>query len=90
MLKYRLIFGILMLAGFIGLLVLDGYLDGSLTEGMANNGIQGSILAVIVMLLAVPAITRTVGSARVAGRHRSCRGGYPPVPDRARPGCSQA
>lgn len=55
MLKYRLLFGTLMMVGFTGLLVLDGYLDGSLTEAMVDKNIQGSILAAIVMLLAIPA-----------------------------------
>lgn len=55
MLKYRLIFGTIMVAAFVGLLVLDGYLDGSLTEKMPDKNVQGSILAVIVMLLAIPA-----------------------------------
>jgi len=55
MLKYRLLFGTIMMAGFTGLLLLDGYLDGSLTEAMANKSVQGSILAVMVMLLAIPA-----------------------------------
>jgi phosphatidate cytidylyltransferase len=55
MLKYRLIFGTLMMAGFTGLLLLDGYLDGSLTEAMTDKDIQGSIIAVMVMLLVIPA-----------------------------------
>lgn len=55
MLKYRLLFGTIMMAGFTGLLLLDGYLDGSLTEAMVDKSVQGSILAVIIMLLAVPA-----------------------------------
>ncbi|MBW8017853.1 MAG: hypothetical protein FVQ82_16915 [Planctomycetes bacterium] len=55
MLKHRLIFGTLMMAGFTGLLLLDGYLDGSLTAKMVDKDIQGSILAVIVMLLVIPA-----------------------------------
>jgi len=43
------------MAGFTGLLLLDGYLDGSLTAAMDDKGIQGSIIAVMVMLLAIPA-----------------------------------
>jgi len=55
MLKYRLLFGTIMVAGFVGLLVFDGYLDGSLTALMEDKNIQGSILAAIVMLLVIPA-----------------------------------
>jgi phosphatidate cytidylyltransferase len=58
MLKYRLLFGTIMMVGFTGLLLLDGYLDGSLTDAMAGTGIlsvQGSILAAIIMLLVIPA-----------------------------------
>ena len=43
------------MVGFTGLLLLDGYIDGSLTEAMTNKGVQGSILAAIVMLLVIPA-----------------------------------
>lgn len=55
MLKYRLFFGTIMMVGFVGLLLLDGYLDGSLTESMLDKKVQGSIIAVMVMLLAIPA-----------------------------------
>ena len=55
MLKYRLLFGTIMMVGFVGLLLLDGYLDGSLTAAMVDKSVQGSIIAVMVMLLAIPA-----------------------------------
>jgi phosphatidate cytidylyltransferase len=55
MLKYRLLFGTIMMTGFVGLLLLDGYLDGSLTEAMLDKSVQGSIIAVMVMLLVIPA-----------------------------------
>jgi len=55
MLKYRLLFGTLIMTGFVGLLLFDGYLDGSLTSDMVDKNVQGSILAVMVMLLAIPA-----------------------------------
>ncbi|HEV56164.1 MAG TPA: hypothetical protein ENN87_01535 [Phycisphaerales bacterium] len=53
MLRYRLIFGALMIVVFVGLVLLDGYLDGSLS-GEAGP-VQGTILCVLVALLAVPA-----------------------------------
>ena len=55
MLKYRLIFGTLMVLALAGLLVLDGYIDGSLSSATENKPIQGTILCVIVALLALPA-----------------------------------
>ena len=55
MLKYRLIFGTLMILAFAGLLVLDGYIDGSLSSATGNKPIQGTILCVIIALLALPA-----------------------------------
>ncbi len=55
MLKYRLIFGLLMFFGLTGLLLCDGYIDGSLADSMPDKDIQGSILAAIIMLLVIPA-----------------------------------
>jgi phosphatidate cytidylyltransferase len=47
MLKYRLLLGALMIIGFTGLMLLDGRLDSSATNG--------SILMVLVALVAIPA-----------------------------------
>ncbi|TFG49975.1 MAG: hypothetical protein E4H40_02065 [Candidatus Brocadiia bacterium] len=55
MLKYRLLFGTLMTLFFGGVTLLDGWLDGSLTQGAADKRVQGTILFVLVMLLAIPA-----------------------------------
>ncbi|MBN1818485.1 MAG: phosphatidate cytidylyltransferase [Sedimentisphaerales bacterium] len=55
MLKYRLIFGTLMVVVFVGLILLDGYLDGSLTTTMTDKIPQGTILCLLVALLAFPA-----------------------------------
>jgi phosphatidate cytidylyltransferase len=54
MLKYRLIYGLLMFFGLTGLLLCDGYIDGSL-DSIPDKDIQGSILAAIIMLLVIPA-----------------------------------
>ena len=66
MLKHRLLFGTLMVAAFAGLMILDGYLDGSLTLAAANSPIQANILCLLIILLTIPAqlelahlITRT-------------------------------
>ena len=63
MLKHRLLFGSIMAAVFVGLILLDGHLDGSLTKGgtfeqwMSNSyiPIQATIFAVMIALLAIPA-----------------------------------
>lgn len=55
MLKYRLIFGTLMTIFFVGLILLDGHLDGSLSTQKVDAPVKGSILLVFLILVAVPA-----------------------------------
>ena len=55
MLKYRLIFGTLMTILFVGLILLDGHLDGSLSAEKQNCKIQGTILAMFLLIVAIPA-----------------------------------
>jgi len=55
MLKYRLIFGTLMTVFFLGVVILDGYLDGSVSNDMPNSAVQGTLLAILLVVLAVPA-----------------------------------
>ncbi len=55
MLKNRLLFGTLMVVGFASVAVLDGWLDGSLTSAAPDKPVQGTILAVLVAALAIPA-----------------------------------
>jgi phosphatidate cytidylyltransferase len=55
MLKYRLIFGTLMTIFFVGLILLDGHIDGSLSAQKANSPIQGTILLIFLVIVAVPA-----------------------------------
>jgi CDP-diglyceride synthetase len=54
MLKYRLIFGTIMSLLFVGLILLDGYIDGSLAASMPNQPVQGKILAALVLILVIP------------------------------------
>jgi len=55
MLKYRLIFGTLMTVFFIAVVVLDGWMDGSLTASAADDKqLQGTLLGILIVLLAVP------------------------------------
>jgi phosphatidate cytidylyltransferase len=52
MLRYRLLFGILMTALFTGIVVFDGWLDGSLTASPADNSrVQGTLLAVLLAVI---------------------------------------
>ncbi len=56
MLKHRLLFGILMTVFFTGIVIFDGWLDGSLTSSSADDkSIQGTILCILIALLVVPA-----------------------------------
>lgn len=56
MLKYRLIFGILMAIGFLGLMVFDGYLDGTLTDSNSPATVKGSILFAFTIIMVVPVL----------------------------------
>jgi phosphatidate cytidylyltransferase len=55
MLKYRLLFGTLMTIVFVGLILLDGHLDGSLSRQVPNKPVQATIFTILIALLAVPA-----------------------------------
>lgn len=55
MLKYRLIFGTLMTILFVSLILLDGYIDGSLLAKKENSPVQATLLAALIVLVAVPA-----------------------------------
>jgi phosphatidate cytidylyltransferase len=55
MLKYRLIFGTLMILVFVGLVLLDGHLDGTLTKASPNAPVKATIFTILIALLAIPA-----------------------------------
>lgn len=55
MLKHRLLFGALMIIGFGSLVVLDGLLDGSLTVSSPDKDVQGTLLCILFVLIALPA-----------------------------------
>ena len=65
MLRYRLIFGTLMIVAFVGLILLDGHLDGSL-HGTPKD-VQATILCILVAVLALPAQIEMSGLARRVG-----------------------
>ena len=56
MLKYRLFFGTLMVIAFIGLCLVDGWLDGSLSASATQPllPVRGTILCILIVLFAIP------------------------------------
>ncbi|MHC4617598.1 MAG: phosphatidate cytidylyltransferase [Planctomycetota bacterium] len=56
MLKYRLFFGTLMTVLFTGIVIFDGWLDGSLTSSKIDDAaVQATILCVLIALLILAA-----------------------------------
>lgn len=56
MLKHRLLFGTLITVFFTGIVIIDGWLDGSLTASTVDDKyIKGTILGIIIAILIVPA-----------------------------------
>jgi phosphatidate cytidylyltransferase len=55
MLRYRLIFGTLMTIAFIALVLFDARLDGSLSAQKPDAPIQATLLAVFLIVIAIPA-----------------------------------
>lgn len=69
MLKHRLLFGSIMAAAFLGLILVDAYLDGSLTKAAPDKPVQATILTILIALLAVPAQFELNGLIRQTGGH---------------------
>jgi phosphatidate cytidylyltransferase len=65
MLKYRLIFGTLMALLFVGLVLFDAHLDGSLKPDHGQLGIQAHLLCILIMILTTPAILELAKLARM-------------------------
>ena len=56
MLKHRLLFGTLMTAFFTAVVIIDGWIDGSLTTSAGDDkAVQGTGFCMLVALLAIPA-----------------------------------
>jgi phosphatidate cytidylyltransferase len=53
MAKSRIFFGTLMTVFFAGIVLLDGWLDGSLSGSVPDGGVQGTILCVLLGVLIV-------------------------------------
>ena len=69
MLKHRLIFGSIMSVVLVGLILLDGHLDGSLTKAAPNKDVQATIFTILVALLAIPAQFEMGNLIRQTGGH---------------------
>jgi len=68
MLKYRLLFGVLMSGAFMGLAVLDGWLDGAVTVSRQDDAaVQGAILCLLIMLLQIPMHLELAGLVQAKG-----------------------
>lgn len=68
MLKYRLLFGTLMILVFVGLIVADGYLDGSITlDANDDKPVQGSIFALLIVGVALLAVAEMAKLAQTKG-----------------------
>jgi phosphatidate cytidylyltransferase len=54
MLKHRLIFGTLMTAAFVGIILLDGWLDGTISASPTDDkDVRGTLLVILVALLII-------------------------------------
>ncbi len=69
MLKYRLLFGSIMSTIFVGLILLDGYLDGSLSHQLPNKSVQATIFTILIALLAIPAQIELGNLIKQTGGH---------------------
>lgn len=69
MLIHRLLFGTLMVVVFPGLILLDGYLDGSLLDSIPDKPVQGILFALLVCILLIPAHLELGNLLRHAGVH---------------------
>lgn len=73
MLKHRLLFGTLMIVVFVGLVLLDGWLDGSLTEvvpGMPHEmPLQATLFTLLIVLLTIPAQFELGNLIKQTGAH---------------------
>ena len=69
MLKYRLLFGSIMIVVFLGLILLDGYLDGSSSQNAPDKPVQATLFMILVVLLAIPAQFEIGNLIKQTGAH---------------------
>ncbi len=69
MLKHRLLYGTLMTVFFLAIVLLDGWLDGSLLASAADKPLQGTLFCVLIALLMIPAQLEFSALASARGLH---------------------
>lgn len=70
MLKHRILSGVLMTIFFGGLVVLDGWIDGSATAAADDDrAVQGTLLAILVAAVMAPATFEFAGLCAAKGLH---------------------
>lgn len=69
MLKYRLLFGTIMIVVFLGLILLDAQWDGSFSKSVSANPIQAPLFTILIALLAIPAQFEIGNLIRQTGGH---------------------
>lgn len=69
MLKYRLLFGTIMVVVFLGVILLDGHLDGSLSKTTSEKPIQAPLFTILIIILAIPAQFEIGNLVRQTGAH---------------------
>ncbi len=69
MLKHRLLFGSIMIVLFLGLILLDAHLDGSLTQDTYYKPLQATIFTILIALLTIPAQLELSNLIKQTGVH---------------------
>jgi hypothetical protein len=70
MLKHRILSGVLMTLFFGGLVVVDGWIDGSATLAADDDrAVQGTLLAILVAAVMAPATFEFAGLCAAKGLH---------------------
>lgn len=69
MLKHRLLFGTIMTVIFVGLVLLDGRLDGSISRQLPNRPVQATLFTILIVLLAFPVQSELGNLIKNSGGH---------------------
>ena len=69
MLKYRLLFGTIMTGIFVGLTLVDGRLDGSISHQLPNQPVQATLFTILIALLAFPVQSELGNLIKKSGGH---------------------
>ena len=69
MLKHRLLFGAIMIVVFVGLILVDARLDGSISRQLPNKPVKAIIFTILIALLAIPAQFELGNLIKQTGAH---------------------